>query len=201
LVPRATSQYVIFIAGADDVKRLIVATLSFIATLDKVLCPNLGIALRAVTGRGVAPAGWGRPQDRINPLVRDCDLFIGIFSRRFGHPTGVAASGTGEEYDLASELRRATGKSPEILLFFRKFPAARVRTGSEDLALLQRFKKRIMNDLLWVDFESDEDFKRECLEQLIAYVLTKGRIIGSEPAGDAMEHPHPDQPNHLAGSR
>lgn len=178
-MPRDAVQHVVFVAGATDVDRLIVATLRIIASLDKVLCPTLGMTLRGVRGLDVAPAGWGRPQERINPLVRSCDLFIGIVSRRFGHPTGVASSGTVEEYDIASELRRVSGRSPEILLFFRRIPAAARSPPNADLDRIREFKQRIADELLWVEFDSEEEFRVLCWEQMIAYILSKGTPIGA----------------------
>ena len=176
-MPREISQHTVFVAGAEDVDHLIVSTLRLIAGLDKVLCPTFGMSLRGVRGLGVAPAGWGRPQDRINPLVRSCDLFMGIVSRQFGHPTGVAVSGTIEEFDIVADLRRLTGRTPEILLFFRQLPEAQDQEVSRDLQLIREFRRRIAEELLWVDFDDDEHFKELCVEQLIAYVLSKGAFV------------------------
>ena len=182
----------VFVAGASDVDHLIIATLRLISSLDKVLCPSFEMSLQGVRGPGVAPAGWGRPQERINPLVRKCDLFIGIVSRRFGHSSGVAATGTIEEYDIVSKLRRLSGRSPEILLFFRKTPQSPVVRRNLDLLRIQEFKHRISDELLWVEFNSERDFEILCLEQLIAYVLTKGNLV-VETDPEATGHADPQQ--------
>jgi hypothetical protein len=188
-VPREISQHVVFVAGAEDVDHLIVSALRLIASLDKVLCPSFGLSLHGERGLGVAPAGWGRPQDRINPIVKSCDLFIGIISRKFGHPTGIAQSGTVEEFDIAAELRRLTGRAPEILLFFRRLPAGEGMETSEDLQRIREFRHRISEELLWVDFGDDEQFKTLCAEQLVAYVLTKGTFVGGGDEGGAVRPP------------
>ena len=172
-----------FVAGAEDVDHLIVSTLRLIASLDKVLCPSFGMGLRGVRGLGVAPAGWGRPQDRINPMVKSCDLFVGIISGKFGHPTGVAESGTVEEFDIAAELRRLTGRAPEILLFFRRLPEPEGTCESEDLQRIRAFRCRISEELLWIDFNDDEQFKMICVEQLIAYILSRGTFMGGVGEG------------------
>lgn len=70
-------------------------------------------------GTGV---GVGRPQERVNPLVRKADLFVGIFWKRFGQPTGEYESGSEEEFNIAMERWREHGDPagwPEIWMFFR----------------------------------------------------------------------------------
>jgi hypothetical protein len=168
---------------------LIVGALRLISSLDKVLCPSFGMSLLGVSGLDVAPAGWGRPQERVNPLVRSCDLFLGIVSRQFGHPTGVAPSGTVEEYDVVSSLRRVSGRSPEILLLFRRLGNESVSGDVDDLRRIGEFRRRIADELLWLDFSTDEEFQVLCSEQLIAYILSKGTFVGGQTVVDEAQPP------------
>lgn len=82
--------------------------------------------------------GMGRAQGVINRQIGDYDFLVGIMWRRFGTPTGVAGSGTEEEFRRAYRQWEATG-SPEILFYFSsrrprparpKSPASRPRCWS-----------------------------------------------------------------------
>ncbi len=61
--------------------------------------------------------GMGRAQAVINRQIGDYDFLVGIMWRRFGTPTGVAASGTEEEFRRAYKQWEAEGV-PEILFYF-----------------------------------------------------------------------------------
>lgn len=62
--------------------------------------------------------GGSRPQERINPLVDNCDIFVGVLWKRWGTPTGSHSSGFLEEFTRADERRSRTGR-PEMLIYFR----------------------------------------------------------------------------------
>lgn len=63
----------------------------------------------------------GRPQERINEQIGNYDIFIGIMWKRFGSPTGLAQSGTEEEFKQAHRLWLQTGK-PKVLFYFCTAP-------------------------------------------------------------------------------
>src|SRR5205814_8313525 len=73
------------------------------------------------------PPSFGRPQDSINPLVDECDLFIGLLWRWWGQTTGVHSSGFEEEFERAMARRKASGV-PEIWLMFKDIG----RSGTKD---------------------------------------------------------------------
>jgi len=59
------------------------------------------------------PPAYGRPQALINPLVDECDIFIGLLWERWGQSSGTHSSGFEEEFERAKTRRRASG-APEI---------------------------------------------------------------------------------------
>jgi hypothetical protein len=61
-----------------------------------------------------APAA-GRPQGIINDDIGRYDIFVGVMWRRFGTPTGVAGSGTEEEFNNAY---RAWEQDQRVILMF-----------------------------------------------------------------------------------
>lgn len=72
----------------------------------------------------------GRPQDVILKQIRieECDVFIGIFWKRFGTPPGAHRpqdgrpylSGTEEEIDKAVECRRKSPNGRPVIMLYRK---------------------------------------------------------------------------------
>lgn len=94
----------IFIASPGDVpeERNIVRKVCEDLNKSTLLEPY-GISFK-VTGWEDALPSAGRPQAIINQLVNTCDIFICIFHKRFGSPTGKAESGTLEEFLLAWDL-------------------------------------------------------------------------------------------------
>lgn len=59
----------------------------------------------------------GRTQGIVNAQIGQFDILVGIMWKRFGTPTGVAESGTEEEFRKAYDLWSNSGK-PEIMFYF-----------------------------------------------------------------------------------
>ncbi len=87
--------YKVFIASPGDIEteREIVRKVCGELSKNPLYKKKLGIVLDAVGWEEVFPQA-GRSQKIINRLVKDCDLFICIFHKRFGSPTGKEKSGT-----------------------------------------------------------------------------------------------------------
>ena len=149
------------------------------ARLDQVVAEvNDGVAcdrdlrLELVKWEKDAFPGFHRagPQGLIDTVIRieDCDLFIGIFWRRFGTATAEAASGTEHEFLRAYEAWQAT-RRPHILFYFKN--KAFTPGTSEEINQLQQvvaFKERFPAEGLYWEFRTAADF-----EQLVRGHLTK----------------------------
>jgi hypothetical protein len=100
-----------------------------------------------------------RLQDEYNKAVKDCDIFVSLFSTKTGKFTE-------EEFDTAHQQFKDTGK-PLIYTFF-KDTAVNVNTIQEsDLLSLLKFKQRL-KDLghFYTPFSSSEDLKLRFRDQL-----------------------------------
>ena len=86
------------------------------------------------------PPSFGRPQDSINPLVNECDLFIGLLWERWGQPTGVYSSGFEEEFELA-KARRKSGGVPEIWLIFKDVDPSKMKDPGKELSKVIEFRE------------------------------------------------------------
>jgi hypothetical protein len=101
----------------------------------------------------VAP-NLGRPQAVINKQIGDYDIFLGIMWKRFGTPTGVADSGTEEEFNIACANREKFQK-PRILFYFSKAeysPKDRAELKQWDRVL--EFKEKLQKMALVWEYET-----------------------------------------------
>jgi len=141
------------------------------------------IALRPLAqkhGFDLQPLGWendvspgaGRPQALINPLVRECDLFIGILWRRFGMPSGEAESGTLEEFNLARE-RFTNDGAPHIMLYFREVHPDFLNDPGPQLQKVLDFKKQIDEGhlALYANYRDEEHFATLLRKHLSEWLL------------------------------
>jgi len=86
------------------------------------------------------PPSYGRPQDSINPLVDNCDLFIGLLWRWWGQATGVHSSGFEEEFERAKLRRKSTG-NPEIWLMFKEVGRTKMKDPGDQLKKVVEFRE------------------------------------------------------------
>ena len=86
-----------------------------------------------------------RPQDLINALVDQCDVFLAVFHRRWGQAspdTATYTSYTEEEFERARRRLSATA-SPEIFCFFKQLDLALLSDPGEQLAKVLEFRRRL----------------------------------------------------------
>src|SRR5688500_10112896 len=114
----------IFVASPGDVQEErnilseIINELNFTLT---ALMPEKGAFLELVKWETHAYPAAGRPQAIINKQVGSYDIFIGIMWKRFGTDTGVAESGTIEEFNNAFERWKEIGQ-PHVMFYFCQKP-------------------------------------------------------------------------------
>jgi len=161
----------VFLASPGDVK----------LERDKAREEILGLrSLAQKHGFDLHPLGWetdvapnaGRPQELINHLVRECDLFIGILWRRFGMPSGEAESGTLEEFNLARERFVKEG-APHIILYFREVHPDFLNDPGPQLQKVLDFKKQIDEGhlALYANYRDEEHFATLLRKHLTEWLL------------------------------
>ena len=97
-------------------------------------------------GVRVSLAGWeevqpeaGRPQALINPLVHECEIFIGLLSMRWGSATGTYSSGFEEEFEIALARRTQNDETPAIGMFFKTIDPERLADKGTQLTAVLAF--------------------------------------------------------------
>ncbi len=177
----------VFIASPGDVpeERQIVRAVCEDMNQRNLLKPY-GISFEAVGWEDVFPA-VGRPQELINRHVEECDIFVCMFHRRFGTPSGEEASGTYEEFLKALKSWKAKA-TPHIMFYFKE---VKVKTTKDlqDPQLKKVFdlkedleKQRI---LLFDEFSTPEEFREKFKDHLEKWVVAASK--GWQKVGDRIE--------------
>jgi len=137
---------------------------------------------------GFHPEG---PQGLIDPILKieDCDIFLGIFGRRFGTPAKGAASGTEHEFQTAYQSWKARGR-PQIMFYFkedRQLP--QTAEEQEQRARLDQFKKNFPKEGFSWNYKNKKDFERLVRNNLTQY-LRNLDASGNSPNKDneALQH-------------
>lgn len=156
-MPAEVTTLKVFIASPSDLDAER-ATLRKLEASLNVAFASAKLAVR-FTGWEEVPPGYGRPQAKINPLVDECDIFIGLLRRRWGTATGEHESGFLEEYERASLRRKEGGAEPEIALYFAAISRGEIDDAGPDLRKVLKFKKKVENEhiALYDFFTSPED--------------------------------------------
>ncbi|MET0067777.1 MAG: hypothetical protein ABW076_15640 [Candidatus Thiodiazotropha sp.] len=101
-----------------------------------------------------------RLQDEYNQAILRCDIFVSLFMTKTGKYTE-------EEFDLAFETFKATGK-PLVYTFFKKFTISPDASLREDLVSLWDFQKKLVDQHkhFYTEYDSIESLKRQFKDQL-----------------------------------
>src|ERR1035438_5031378 len=95
----------VFLASPTDVAKERAVAEEVVATVNKLIGRHLGWHIELQRWEDTVP-GFGRPQALINPMVDECDLFVGLLWERWGQPSGEHSSGFEEEFERARERRK-----------------------------------------------------------------------------------------------
>lgn len=124
------------------------------------------------------------PQALIDAILRipECDIFLGIFWRRFGAPVTDARSGTEHEYRLAYEAWRQEGR-PQILFYFNQRPySPKTMEEIDQWRMVLEFRENFPKEGLWWPYVGKEEFKTLLRDHLENFLRRKYPIIGPVPS-------------------
>ena len=110
-----TNVFRVFLASPGDVPAERNALSRVVDEVNVTTAPLVDCRLEAVRWETHSSPDTGRPQQVINEQIGEYDIFIGAMWRRFGTPSGVAGSGTEEEFRIAYKRLE---ESPQLALMF-----------------------------------------------------------------------------------
>ncbi|MBJ6639108.1 DUF4062 domain-containing protein [Streptomyces sp. DHE7-1] len=184
-------EVVVFIASPGDVSDEREAVRKAAESLNNLHSSVSTIRIRVTGWEHVQPE-HERPQEVINELVDECDIFIGVLHRKWGSPTGQYDSGFEEEYERALERRKATG-SPDIAIYFKHVGQEFLADPGEQLTKVLKFQRRFQEEhsALYRDFPSLEDFKLKIYVYLNSLLVSKRSSVDSNAGteGTAVRMP------------
>src|SRR5580704_7895814 len=175
----------VFVASPGDVAAERDHVKAVADELNRGIAAQAGFVLEVVRWETHARPDMGRAEQLILDQIGRYDLFVGIMWRRFGTPTGVAGSGTEEEFDQALRAWRQSGQ-PRLLFYFSRAPGEPPETADEATQLLKvtQFRSQVETQGLAWRYRSDAEFKdllREHLQQILLREFAGRRPLDRNP--------------------
>lgn len=150
----------IFVASPGDVAREREHVVAVVSELNQTTAQDAGFVLQVVRWETHARPDLGRPQQVIFDQIGTIDVFVGLMWQRFGTPTGVAESGTEEEFNAALDAWQRE-RWPRVMFYFSRAPIEPPPTiaAAEQLVKVARFRERLSAlGLVWL-YGSEEEFR------------------------------------------
>lgn len=157
---------VVFIASPSDVSDSRNSVRHAVERINKLVAKDNGFLLEPIGWEDIPPGKGQRAQDIINKYVDGTSIFVGILHQRFGQPTGIAESGTEEEYNRIEQRWKKEDPKPEVMIYFKKIPPEDLIKPSKQLERILAFKERISATDLYKEFETERE-----LEELVQDAL------------------------------
>lgn len=114
----------------------------------------------------------GGPQGLIDSIlhIAECDIFVGIFWKRFGTPVTDARSGTEHEYRQAFEMWRQKG-TPQIFFYFnQKLSNPKSKEETDQWGMVLEFRANFPKEGLWWPYQGKSDFKELLRRHLESFI-------------------------------
>src|SRR5262245_12886803 len=180
----------IVVASPSDVQPEREALSGVVDELNHGIARDRGLQLSITRWEDDAYAGFHPqgPQGLIDAILRteDCDIFIGIFWKRFGTPVYDAGSGTEHEFHRAyaawPQQRR-----PHIMMYFnQRAYTPKTKAEAEQWAHVLAFRESFPKEGLWWSYRGKAQFEKLARRHLTQFILQELRQASGSP-------PPPDQ--------
>jgi hypothetical protein len=165
----------IFISSPTDVDKERSYVHDVVDDVNRTLGEKLGLFLRIKDWRKFRTTGENA-SDFITKQLKNCDLFIMVFSRRFGSrpsPESDYTSGTEMEYEIARDLRHHSKNNiPEIFTYFKEIED-RILLGDPGVELKKvlDFKERISKTHFYKEYNNTYIFPYVLKDHLIEWLF------------------------------
>lgn len=192
-MPAKVREYLVFIAspsGCDEERAEVRAAVEQVNASFR----EQSVSFR-VSGWETTTPALGRAQSLINPMVDDCDIFVGILANLWGSPSGEESSGFLEEFRRA-QLRRTSGDDyPHISLHFRTPPAEMLRDPGTELSRVLSFQEDIRTNYtaLYSQHASVHEFGKKILASLTEFAV-RAFVAETSAASSSRPTDHPPTP-------
>ncbi|MGW0812445.1 DUF4062 domain-containing protein [Streptomyces viridiviolaceus] len=186
-------EVVVFIASPGDLQEERAAVRQAAEMLNNQHALLSTVRIRVTGWEHVQPE-HERPQEVINELVDECDIFLGLLFRKWGSPTGEYDSGFEEEYERALKRRTESG-SPNIAIYFKRVPQDLLSDPGPQLIKVLKFQRRFQEEhsALYREFTSLEDFKLRIYTFFNSLLISnlQSEAPSIQPEGTVAKRPQP----------
>lgn len=125
--------------------------------------------------------GTPRVQDRLNPLVENCDIFLGILWTKFGSPPGTNSGGISYSSGTEEEFYVAYNLDKDLWIFFCDYSVRPSLIDLEQLKKVKEFKEILKRkQVLYKEFSSEEEFRQFFKSNIKMYLSEKYSTKGIE---------------------
>jgi len=175
----------IVVASPSDVQDERDALVAAVQELNRIYVKERRLYLNVLRWEDNAYAGFHAdgPQGLIDAILRipQCDVFIGIFWKRFGTPTRDGTTGTRHEFESAYNAWKAKG-TPHIALYFsQKEYLPRTLEENKQQAEVLSFKANIPPEGLWWEYRDKDHFKEVIFRHLATFLPEKSLVPPEDP--------------------
>ena len=180
----------VFIASPGDTVEARDCVRKAVERINRLVAKPNDIFLEAIGWEDIPTGKAQRTQDLINPYVDAANIFIGILNKRFGEPTGIAESGTEEEYQRASNRWENEIPPPEVKIFFKKLSKDDTVDPGPQLQRVLDFKSRISQTDLYREFGTIERLGETVEDELADWIYKfceASTKIGHEDAVETLQ--------------
>lgn len=188
----------VFIASPGDVSDSRSSVRHAVERINKLVAKDNGFLLESIGWEDIPPGKGQRAQDIINPYVDAASIFIGILHRRFGKPTGMAESGTEEEYNRIEQRWKNEDPKPEVMIYFKKIPDEQLVDPGEQLQKVLAFKERVQKTCLSKDFELESRLEELVQDALHDWIYKNCKKFETPDAASGIVTQQPNDKKVLA---
>jgi formylglycine-generating enzyme required for sulfatase activity len=107
--------------------------------------------------------------------IEDCDIFIGMFWKRFGTPVYDAGSGTAHEFQRAYEAWQQQ-RRPHIMMYFnQRAYTPKTKAEAEQWTHVLAFRESFPKEGLWWSYRGKAQFEKLVRQHLTQFILHEQR--------------------------
>lgn len=158
--------YRIFLSSPNDVTPEKRVMERIVNEVNITLGDAMGYRIELVRWETHAAPGVGRPQQIINELIGDYDIYVGIMWRRFGTPTGVAGSGTEEEFQNAYKAWELNNRIQLMFYFCQKPFMPKKVEELDQIRQVMLFRQEMEGKMLVWDYPGPTKFADDIRKHL-----------------------------------
>jgi pterin-4a-carbinolamine dehydratase len=160
----------VFVASPGDVRDEREQLQQVIDEINTSIAAHHNLIIELVRWETHVTPGMGRPQALVNNQIGPYDIFIGIMWKRFGTPSGVAESGTEEEFRIAYDAWKLNSEV-DILFYFCEEPFMPSHSEMDQVTKVLSFRKELTSLGLIGTYSNHESFANVVRPHLTRRIL------------------------------